>query len=104
MLLEQLQHAVATGRPFRSRSPRRLLASTAAALAFGLCAISSSNAAADDRSIRPFTVHVPQAALDDLRRRVNATRWPDRETVDDFSQGVQLEKLNLYFPDAAACS
>ena len=49
--------------------------------------------AADDRLIRPFTVQVPQASLDDLRRRVNATRWPDRETVGDFSQGVQLEKL-----------
>jgi len=48
---------------------------------------------AQDTSIRPFTVHVPQAALDDLRRRIAATRWPERETVDDFSQGVQLEKL-----------
>jgi pimeloyl-ACP methyl ester carboxylesterase len=36
---------------------------------------------------------MPQATLDDLRRRVRATRWPDRETVGDFSQGVQLEKL-----------
>jgi len=49
--------------------------------------------AAENRSIRPFTVHVPQAALDDLRQRISATRWPDRETVPDQSQGVQLEKL-----------
>ena len=38
-------------------------------------------------------MQIPQATLDDLRRRVKATRWPDRETVGDFSQGVQLEKL-----------
>ena len=49
--------------------------------------------AAEDRSIRPFTVYVPQAELDDLRRRIAATRWSDRETVTDRSQGVQLEKL-----------
>jgi hypothetical protein len=49
--------------------------------------------APEDGAIRPFTVHVPQAALDDLRRRIAATRWPDRETVTDRSQGVQLEKL-----------
>jgi pimeloyl-ACP methyl ester carboxylesterase len=46
-----------------------------------------------DRSIRPFSVHVPQSALDDLRRRIAMTRWPDRETVADSAQGVQLQKL-----------
>jgi pimeloyl-ACP methyl ester carboxylesterase len=50
-------------------------------------------AAAEDSSIRPFRVDVPQAALDDLRRRVEATRWPDKETVADRSQGTQLAKL-----------
>jgi pimeloyl-ACP methyl ester carboxylesterase len=54
---------------------------------------SATPAAQDDPSIRPFTVHVPQAALDDLRRRVNVTRWPDQETVSDRSQGAQLAKL-----------
>jgi hypothetical protein len=49
--------------------------------------------AAEDRSIHPFKVHVPQAALDDLRRRVAATRWPDKETVADRSQGAQLARL-----------
>ena len=49
---------------------------------------SGLGAAAEDRSIRPFTVQVPQAALDDLRRRIAATRWPDKETVPDQSQGV----------------
>ena len=67
----------------------------AAALAFGLCILSAlaTADAAEDRSIRPFKVQVPQAALDDLRRRIAETRWPDRETVDDQSQGIQLAKL-----------
>jgi pimeloyl-ACP methyl ester carboxylesterase len=43
--------------------------------------------------IRPFTVDVPQAALDDLRRRIAATRWPERETVPDQSQGVPLATI-----------
>jgi pimeloyl-ACP methyl ester carboxylesterase len=51
------------------------------------------SAAAEGDAIRPFRVKVPQAALDDLRRRVVATRWPDRETVSDQSQGVRLAKL-----------
>src|SRR5262245_29551294 len=41
-------------------------------------------------AIRPFTIDVPQAELDDLRRRIVATRWPDKETVEDDSQGVPL--------------
>lgn len=44
-------------------------------------------------AVRPFRVHVPQEALDDLRRRLAATRWPEKETVADQSQGVQLAKL-----------
>jgi pimeloyl-ACP methyl ester carboxylesterase len=44
-------------------------------------------------AVRPFRAGVAQSALDDLRRRLAATRWPDRETVPDRSQGVQLEKL-----------
>ena len=44
-------------------------------------------------AIRPFTVDVPDEALDDLRRRIAATRWPSKELVADRSQGVQLETL-----------
>jgi hypothetical protein len=51
-----------------------------------------SSASEDDR-IRPFHVHIPQTALDDLRRRLAATRWPDKETVADQSQGAQLSNL-----------
>lgn len=45
----------------------------------------------DPTAIRPFTVAIPQADVDDLYRRVRATRLPERETVDDASQGVQLD-------------
>ena len=43
--------------------------------------------------IRPFRVDVPQEQLDDLRRRIEATRWPTTELVADRSQGVQLATL-----------
>jgi hypothetical protein len=52
------------------------------------------SAVADEASaIRPFHVSFPQAELTDLRRRVNATRWPERETVTDATQGVQLTTI-----------
>jgi pimeloyl-ACP methyl ester carboxylesterase len=44
-------------------------------------------------AIHPFHVNVPEAALTDLRQRLAATRWPDKETVTDQSQGAQLAKL-----------
>ena len=46
-----------------------------------------------EATIRPFEVHVPDEDLADLRRRIAATRWPERETVADQSQGVQLETV-----------
>jgi pimeloyl-ACP methyl ester carboxylesterase len=48
------------------------------------------SAAAEDTTIRPFRVDIPDEALDDLRRRIAATRWPSMELVTDRSQGVQL--------------
>ena len=56
--------------------------------------------AADKTAIRPFQINVPEAELTELRRRIKATRWPDRETVTDASQGVQLatmQKLARYW-------
>src|ERR671911_1233046 len=50
--------------------------------------------------VRPFRIDVPEEELVDLRRRILATRWPERETVDDSSQGVQLatiEELARYW-------
>ena len=49
--------------------------------------------AADKEAIRPFRVNVPEAELTELRRRINATKWPERETVTDDSQGVPLEMI-----------
>jgi pimeloyl-ACP methyl ester carboxylesterase len=61
----------------------------------------AATAAQDSTAIRPFTVPiVPQAALDDLRRRIATTRWPEKETVADQTQGVQLatmQKLASYW-------
>ena len=60
-----------------------------------------ATAAQDSTAIRPFTIPtVPKSALDNLRRRVAATRWPEKETVNDTSQGVQLatmQKLASYW-------
>jgi pimeloyl-ACP methyl ester carboxylesterase len=50
-------------------------------------------AAAEDDAIRPFRVDVPEEKLVDLRRRIAATNWPDKETVTDASQGVQLATI-----------
>jgi pimeloyl-ACP methyl ester carboxylesterase len=47
----------------------------------------------DAAAIRPFRVEIPEQALDDLRRRIAATRWPSKELVTDRSQGVQLATL-----------
>src|ERR687893_3114113 len=43
--------------------------------------------------VRPFQVEIPEEELAELRRRIEATRWPSRELVDDRSQGVQLATL-----------
>ena len=79
----------------KSSSPRRgVLAAFAAALGVAVLAGQSIfSSAVGDTGIRPFQVQVPEAALVDLRRRIAETRWPDKETVTDRSQGNQLGKL-----------
>jgi hypothetical protein len=54
---------------------------------------SAASEASEDDAIRPFRIDVPEDALVDLRRRIAMTRWPDRETVGDESQGVQLAAI-----------
>jgi pimeloyl-ACP methyl ester carboxylesterase len=71
---------------------RSLLATAAAGGAVSLLP-GQLAAAGDGNTIRPFRVSVPDEQLVDLRRRIAATRWPDRETVNDRSQGVQLAKI-----------
>jgi pimeloyl-ACP methyl ester carboxylesterase len=61
-----------------------------------------STAAGTATEVRPFQVDVPHEALDDLRNRLAATRWPDKELVADRSQGVQLaatQELVRYWRD-----
>jgi len=47
----------------------------------------------NDERIRPFRVHIPDADLKDLRLRIAATKWPEKETVADQSQGAKLSKM-----------
>jgi len=56
-------------------------------------AATASREAAGEEAIRPFRAQVPDADLADLRRRLQATRWPDKETIADASQGAQLANL-----------
>ena len=67
----------------------------------GVAAAQSPSAApTDDKAIRPFHFTASKEALADMRKRIAATRWPDKETVNDASQGVQLatiQKLAKYW-------
>ena len=49
---------------------------------------------ADEEQVVAASIAVPEAELDHLRRRLTETRWPDRETVDDWSQGAPLERVS----------
>jgi pimeloyl-ACP methyl ester carboxylesterase len=73
---------------------RRFLGLAAAGLtAVAAQLLPSRPAMAAGDVIRPFRIDVPEEQLADLKKRINATRWPDRETVDDRSQGNQLATL-----------
>ena len=78
---------------------RELLAAAAAAGALSLIPGTLRTAAASE-AVRPFTVSFPKEDIAELRRRVAATRWPDKEVVMDTTQGVQLsttQKLAKYW-------
>ncbi|WP_373691569.1 epoxide hydrolase family protein [Hyalangium versicolor] len=73
----------------------QLLAGASAVAIVGGEMVAEAAGAATDRAtaqVTPFRVSIPQAALNDLKRRLAATRWPERETVNDWSQGVPLAK------------
>jgi pimeloyl-ACP methyl ester carboxylesterase len=88
-----------------SASRRRFVGATAAAIAaasFSQLVFAQTTQAitdvkpapnGDKTAIRPMRIHVPEAQLVDLRRRIKATRWPDKETVNDESQGVPLAMI-----------
>jgi pimeloyl-ACP methyl ester carboxylesterase len=88
--------AIATGRPlsFLDRTFKRYQVTT------DVMPEVAPRAAAEAADVRPFRVNIPDTDLAEMRRRVKATRWPDRETVPDASQGVQLatmQKLTSYW-------
>jgi pimeloyl-ACP methyl ester carboxylesterase len=73
---------------------------TSSSLAQSPSPATSGGAAADDKAIRPFHFTASKEALADMRRRITATRFPEKETVADFSQGVPLatvQKLARYW-------
>ena len=80
-----------TERDFSTATRRDvLIAGATGLLASAVPAAAQAATASAPGTIRPFRVHFPEADLTDLRGRVNATRFPDRETVSDQTQGVQL--------------
>jgi pimeloyl-ACP methyl ester carboxylesterase len=93
----------------RNLDRRRFCGAAAASVAAGSLALLSSSRSLQAMSgplrefsdaigpespaIRPFRIHVPDTELADLRRRIKATRWPEREQVADFTQGVKLATM-----------
>jgi pimeloyl-ACP methyl ester carboxylesterase len=88
-----------------SSTPSRRSVLTASAAVGAVSLLSAGPVIAADETneataIRPFSFHAPEAKLVELRRRINATQWPERETVADASQGVQfatMQKLARYW-------
>ena len=76
--------------PFPDR--RKILTASVAVAASSLIPV-QVHAATTSEAIRPFRVNFPRAELSELRRRIKTTRWPDRETVADESQGIQLATI-----------
>jgi len=79
--------------PGPSRIARRRLSRVARVVALVLLAAPCHAQSAADTAIRPFHFHATDEQLADLHRRIVATRWPERETVSDQSQGVQLATM-----------
>jgi pimeloyl-ACP methyl ester carboxylesterase len=74
---------------------RQVLAASATVAASSLIS-TQAHAATTSNAIRPFRIDVPQEELVELRRRILATRWPERETVTDESQGVPLTMIQEF--------
>src|SRR5262245_51183221 len=95
----QIPPSVATRRNLTARTAIASLALAAATLPV-VAGNNSATHKGDVDAIRPFHISVPKAKLTDLRRRINAAKWPERELVADTSQGVQLvtmQKLARYW-------
>jgi len=86
--------------PTQSVTRRTLLATAAVAGALSVLPLADAIAKSEGEEIRPFKYRATNAQLEDLRRRIKATRFPEREIVKDASQGVQsatIEKLAKYW-------
>jgi pimeloyl-ACP methyl ester carboxylesterase len=79
--------------PIPSSPDRRTLLAGSAAIGAASLLSGQVRAADEGNATRPFHINVPDDALVDLRRRIAATRWPERETVRDESQGVRLATM-----------
>ena len=80
---------------FRSTLSRREMLQGLAVTTLAATGLSSAGSVlpGDGLAITPFSYNAPKSALDDLKQRLAQTRWPERETVSDWSQGVPLAKL-----------
>ena len=89
MTVDQVQSAATTCKRVPLRKSMLMSTVSSFVLLVG-ASVGQAAPAADDAAIRPFHINVPDEALADLKRRIAATRWPDKETVADQSQGAQL--------------
>jgi epoxide hydrolase len=78
---------------FSAAMSRRAVLRTGAATAIAATGLARAGSAIAKTAITPFTYRAPQRAIDDLRQRLAQARWPERETVADWSQGVPLTRL-----------
>src|SRR5580658_3811431 len=88
--------------PARNIIPLRSMTAQAAIVLFAFATViipvraaegQGAPAKEDPNAIRPFQINVPEEQLIDLRQRLAATRWPDKETVNDESQGIRLAEM-----------
>ncbi|WP_186260325.1 epoxide hydrolase family protein [Burkholderia gladioli] len=86
-------HSIPARRRFIGVAAATLAAGSLSRLAFASIADAAPAASGTPEAIRPLRIHVAEARLTELRRRVRDTQWPERETVDDASQGVQLATM-----------
>jgi pimeloyl-ACP methyl ester carboxylesterase len=86
--MEQISGGIVT-----AAMSRRTVLHAAAGMAFATTGLAPVGNAFAHPAIIPFTYWAPQSALDDLRQRLTRVRWPERETVTDWSQGVPIAKL-----------
>lgn len=80
-------------RTFPQENRNNTINNSVTAVCFEMRSYTSEEFEVSDHEILPFSINVPDEELADLRRRIKMTRWPEKETVSDNSQGIALEKL-----------